>query len=75
MRVTELMSGLAAARKRWFDLIESLEKEASCQVDEAELEAAIDCDYDGRETVTDEEANALLMQVSRRKVGGARTGT
>lgn len=74
MSVTELMSSLVAARKRWFDLIESLEKEASCDVDEAELEAAMDCEYDGRESLTTEEANTLLMQVSRRR-GGVRTGT
>ena len=71
--ITELMSALAANRKRWFELIDSVEQDASCSVDETELEAAIDSDYSGRDKLTAEEANNLLMQVARRKKGQTRS--
>jgi hypothetical protein len=73
MSTAELMSALAANRKQFFDLLEALERECSCTIDEMELQAALDSKFDGRTTLTTEEARELLMEVSRptpRRTGG-----
>lgn len=61
------LAALAANRKAFFDLIELVEQETGCEIDELALTAEIDSNYPGRDSLTEEEARDLLMKVSRLK--------
>lgn len=65
MSTADLLSAVAANRKQFFELVEAIERECSCTIDDMELQAALDSQYDGRMTLTTEEARSLLMEVSR----------
>lgn len=67
MSTTELLSALAANRKQFFDLVEAVERQADCDIDEPQLQGEIDANYAGRERLTRDEANDLLMKASRPK--------
>jgi hypothetical protein len=62
---TELLSALVANRKDFFDLVTTLEAESFCSIDALELQGLIDANYAGRDSLTTEEARALLMQACR----------
>jgi hypothetical protein len=49
-RHTELMSALAENRKRFFELVEVIERESACELDVQTLEALLDAHYSGRES-------------------------
>jgi len=66
-----VLSAIAANRKAFFDLVARAEQLGSCEIDELQLQALIDGEYSGRETLTDEEVRDVLMRVSRPKAATA----
>lgn len=65
MKAKDLFSGLVSNRSQLFQLIEAAEQQFGCEIDEKELQAEIDAQYDGRTALTEQEAQDLLMKVSR----------
>lgn len=65
MRAAELLSAIARNRKLFWEIIEALERESCCVIDVQQLEALLDAHYDGREQLTNSEAEVLLMAVSK----------
>lgn len=66
MAAQEILSALAANRKTYFELVASLERVTSCNIDEMQLTAIIDAEFPARDKLTRVESRALLLQVSRR---------
>lgn len=64
---TQILSAVAANRKQFFDLVSELEKHAACDIDELELQAEIDSACAGRASLTEGEAQSVLMKVARPK--------
>lgn len=64
MKHQKILSAIVANRTQFFALVETLERECACVVDEVQLTSLIDSDYDGREEVTIEEAHGIVMAVS-----------
>jgi hypothetical protein len=62
---TGVFSALAANRKQFFELIAAAERQFNCDIDERGLVAEIDSNYDGRNSLTVDEARDLLMKVSK----------
>lgn len=73
MNVNALMSAIAANRKQFFDLVEAVENQTGGKIDETELQATIDAEFAGCDSISDEQAESLLMLVSRPARPGART--
>lgn len=67
MQVNALMNAIVANRKQLFDLVGALESQTSSEIDVGRLEEIVDCNYDGRESVTHDEAQNILMYASRCK--------
>jgi hypothetical protein len=64
VRATALLSSMTGNRKAFFDLVEALEREASCEIDVVRLQGLIDAHYSGRAAITTAEARLLLLAVS-----------
>jgi hypothetical protein len=62
--MTFLLSALTANRKRFFELVETLERESSCTIDVVRLQGLIDAHFSGRDSLRTPEARELLMAVS-----------
>lgn len=71
MATHSLLSAIAENRTKFFELIEALEKQTGCNIDEHELEGRIDSEYDGRERLTKAEAAALLFDCATKKQTGS----
>lgn len=63
--VAKLMSAIVLGRTRIFENIESVEQECGCDIDVEALWDVIDYNYPKRDSVTEEEAQRILMMVSR----------
>jgi hypothetical protein len=72
---TGVFSALAANRKQFFELIAAAERQFNCDIDERGLVAEIDSNYDGRNSLTVDEARDLLMKVSKPKKPGNATAS
>jgi hypothetical protein len=64
VRITLLLSQCAENRKRFFELIEAIERESQCSIDAHTLTGLLDAHYPGRPQLTNTEARLLLMAVS-----------
>ena len=73
MDARAIVSAIAANRKAFFDLVDTLEGQTNNKVDELELQATIDSEFAGCDSISDEQAESLLMLVSRPARPGART--
>ncbi len=60
----ELLSALTANRKQFFELVEAVERQSCCTIDEATLTAMIDAKHAGQDSLSTEEAFCLLLAVS-----------
>ena len=60
----ELLSALAANRKQFFELVEAVERQSCCLIDESALAATIDAKHAGQDSLSTEEAFCLLLAVS-----------
>lgn len=61
------MSGIVAARRQYFMLVQALEEATHCDIDDLQLAALIDGQYAGREGVSEAEASTMLLQVALRR--------
>lgn len=68
------MSAVAANRKQFFDLVNALEKQGNCEIDELELQAEIDGTHQGKVSLTDAETRDVLLKVSKKPARRARGG-
>jgi hypothetical protein len=62
-----VVSAIAANRAAFFRLVEKLECEAGCRMDTIMLEATIDAEFPGRESLTQEEARRVMRQARKSK--------
>lgn len=65
--LVSVMSAVAANRKQFFDLVEALERDCCCKIDDAALQAEIDTNFSGCDRLSNEEAQTVLMRVSMPK--------